>query len=217
MACGQSAVRARSVDYEIWPLAAGTENHVLFRRSGSWESGRWTERREKAGGGGDLDQALEEGALGTRHLAQPDLCGQWCDPGRRRRERRARRGRRRRPAAQESGLCGGRKICSGKQPRALSEQRRPWASQTRRGAPLDTLLKSLGFRTRLGGMCGARGAGGAALGGRRTGASGTRGRATPRHLQAAGAGCARPVAPRPRGAGPGPGDASAGLGLIVIG
>ncbi|XP_039738627.1 protein FAM149A isoform X3 [Pteropus medius] len=66
-------------------------------------------------------------------------------------------------------------------------------------------------------MCGARGAGGAALRGRRAGAPGPRGRATPRHLQGARAGCARPLAPRPRGAGPGPGDASAGLGLIVIG
>lgn len=100
--------KLRSLDYEIWPLVAEGENHVLFRMSGSWESGRWTEDRETADGGRESDKALEEGTLGTPGLAQHDLCAGRLHRARRRRrgDGRGRRARRRRPAAQESGSCG---------------------------------------------------------------------------------------------------------------
>lgn len=80
---------------------------MLFRRSESWESGRWTERREKADGAGIPTRLWKRRRWGPATLPSPTST-ECCDPGRRRRrkEGRAQRGRRRRPTAQESGFAG---------------------------------------------------------------------------------------------------------------
>lgn len=199
--------KLRTLGYKMWPLAAGRGHGVLFRRSGSGESGTWTEGRGRRVGVGD--------AAGNLRLAQPDPSEGRGGQRRRRREGRGPGGvasPRRAAPRRNLALSGPREPGRGKQRRASGEHHahgprspgweRPWPRRSRLAVP--------------GGAAAARAGlagGGAGLGGRGARAPGARGR----RLQGTGSGWQRRAAPRPRGSGPGPRDASPDLGLMVIG
>lgn len=204
--------KLRTLGYKMWPLAAGRGHGVLFRRSGSGESGTRTEGRGRRVGVGGAGRLRKRGRRG-----EPPTGPARTQRGARRpaeeEEGRAWAGRRGVAAPRRNlALSGPREPGRGKQRRASGEHHahgprspgweRPWPRRSRLAVP--------------GGAAAARAglAGGdAGLGGRGARAPGARGR----RLQGAGSAWQRRAAPRPRGSGPGPWDASPDLGLMVIG